>query len=169
MGVAGKSKPPVSNMTPSDILAASLIYCISADGEVDEREIGHFVSIVGEGSSGDVSSGGFGALDRAVLIARTTCLDDFLTQARRILTPAQRMCILLNLVDSAMSDGTTTSEERAVLARFQAAFGILEERFLPYFEALHVKNDRSVLLDREHPHNRSGFVIEIWSLDRRLC
>ena len=157
-------------MTPHLAFATSLIYCMGADGEMDNEEIGHLLSVLG----GTIERGqiGVGAnnralLDQAVRLARTKPLDQFLAEVTPILTDGQRMCILLNLVDSTMSDGEAEGEEQDLVVKFQRAFGIPDERFVPFFEALHVKNDRSVFLDPHHPHNRDGYVIEIGGLEHR--
>ncbi len=157
-------------MTPHLAFAASLIYCMGADGEMDNEEIGHLQSVLGGATQGGqigVGANNRALLDQAVRIARTKPLDQFLAEVTPILTDAQRMCILLNLVDSAMSDGEAEGEEQDLVVKFQRAFGITDERFVPFFEALHVKNDRSVFLDPQHPHNRDGYVVEIRGLERR--
>jgi uncharacterized tellurite resistance protein B-like protein len=157
-------------MTPHLAFATSLIYCIGADGEIDNEEIGHLLSVIGgAGENGRIGVGGNNRalLDQAIRIARTKPLDAFLAETVPLLTDAQRMCILLNLVDSAMSDGQAEGEEQEIVARFQRAFGIPDERFVPFFEALYAKNDRSVFLNLEHPHNRDGYVVEIKSLESR--
>jgi hypothetical protein len=77
------------------------------------------------------------------------------------------MCILVNLVDSAMADGEAEGEEQTLVVQFQRAFGIPDERFIPFFEVLHLKNDRSVFLNPSHPHNRDGFVVELKGLGIR--
>ncbi len=157
-------------MTPHLAFAASLIYCLGADGEMDNEEIGHLLSVIGGSKErGQIGVGGNNRalLDQAMRIARTKPLDQFLAEVTPILTDAQRMCILLNLVDSAMSDGEAEGEEQELVGRFQRAFGITDERFVPFFEALHAKNDRTVFLDPSHPHNRDGYVVEIKGLEGR--
>jgi uncharacterized tellurite resistance protein B-like protein len=157
-------------MTPRLAFATSLIYCMGADGEMDDEEIGHLLSVLGgAGTRGriGVRANNRALLDQAVRIARTKPLDQFLAEVTPILTDGQRMCILLNLVDSAMSDGTAEGEEQALVAQFQRAFGIPDERFVPFFEALHVKNDRSVFLNPDHPHDGDGFAAGLDELARR--
>jgi uncharacterized tellurite resistance protein B-like protein len=158
------------HMTPHLAFATSLIYCMGADGEMDNEEIGHLLSVLGgakERGQIGVGANNRALLDQAVRIARSKPLDRFLEEVTPLLTDAQRMCILLNLVDSAMSDGEAEREEQELVARFQRAFGIPDERFVPFFEALHIKNDRSVFLNPEHPHNRDGYVVAIKGLESR--
>jgi len=157
-------------MTPHLAFATSLIYCMGADGEMDNEEIGHLLSVIGgatERGQIGVGANNRALLDQAVRIARTKPVDQFLAEVTPMLTDAQRMCILLNLVDSAMSDGQAEGEEQDLVAKFQRAFGISDERFVPFFEALHVKNDRTVFLNPGHPHNQNGYVVEIKGLERQ--
>jgi uncharacterized membrane protein YebE (DUF533 family) len=136
---------------------------------MDNEEIGHLLSVIGgatERGQIGVGANNRALLDQAIRIARTKPVDQFLAEVTPMLTDAQRMCILLNLVDSAMSDGEAEGEEQDLVAKFQRAFGISDERFVPFFEALHAKNDRSVFLNPDHPHNRDGYVVEIKGLER---
>lgn len=121
-------------MTPHLAFATCLIYVMGADGEMDNEEIGHLLSVLGgakEGNSIGVGANNRALLDQAVRIARTKPIDQFLTEATPLLSDAQRMSILLNLVDSAMSDGQAEPEEQALIGRIQTAFGITDERFSP--------------------------------------
>jgi uncharacterized tellurite resistance protein B-like protein len=157
-------------MTPHLAFATSLIYCMGADGEMDNEEVGHLLSVIGgatERGQIGVGANNRALLDQAIRITRTKPVEQFLEEVAPVLTDAQRMCILLNLVDSAMSDGEAEGEEQDLVAKFQRAFDIPDERFVPFFEALHLKNDRSVFLNPQHPHNREGYVIEIKGLETR--
>lgn len=157
-------------MTPHLAFATALIYVMGADGEMDNEEIGHLLSVLGgakEGNSIGVGANNRALLDQAVRIARTKPLDQFLKEATPLLTDAQKMCILLNLVDSAMSDGEAEREEQQLIARIQEAFGISDERFSPFFDALMAKNDRSIFVNENHPHNKPGYVVELTGVAHR--
>lgn len=132
-----KSAPSLE-MTPRTALLVSLIYCMGSDGEIDPEEVGHLISVVGPNTGRD-------ALDRAVKYARGTPPDTFLAEATPRLGEAQRLCILLNMIDSAMADGEAAAGEQQLIARFQQAFGIDDARLEPYFRTLAAKNDRTVL------------------------
>lgn len=156
-------------MTPHLAFATSLIYCMGADGEIDNEEVGHLLAVIGGSSSGGtigVGANNRALLDQAVRIARSKPVDQFLAEVTPILTDAQRMCILLNLIDSAMSDGEAEPEEQVLFGKFQQAFGVTDARIAPFFEALNIKNDRTVFVNAEHPHNQNGYVVEIKSLGR---
>ncbi|MFE1599991.1 TerB family tellurite resistance protein [Methylobacterium sp. ID0610] len=126
------------DLNPRNCLAVSLIYCMAADGEVDPEEIGHLMSVLGRNATRQ-------QLDAAVRYARSTQPDQFLAEVAPKLRPEQRLCIILNMIDSAMSDGEAEPEEQQLIMRFAQAFGLSEGELTPYFRALVAKNDRAVL------------------------
>ncbi|MFL7899871.1 MULTISPECIES: tellurite resistance TerB family protein [Azospirillum] len=126
------------DLTPRRTLVVSLIYCMGADGELDPEEVGHLLSVMGRSATRE-------ELDRCFKYARSTPPDAFLAAATPNLNEQQRLCILLNMLDSAMADGEAEQGERDLIARFQQAFGLDDAKLGPYFQALVAKNDRSVL------------------------
>lgn len=126
------------DLTPRRALTVSLIYCMGSDGEIDPEEVGHLLSVLGRSATRD-------ELDRCMKYARSTPPDQFLAEAAAKLNEAQRLCILLNMIDSAMADGEAEQGERALIEKCQQAFGIDNAKLEPYFRALIAKNDRSVL------------------------
>jgi len=154
-------------MTPHLAFAISLIYCMGADGEMDNEEVGHLLSVLGGDSKGGtigVGANNRALLDKAVQYVRRNPPDTFLTEAAPLLSDAQKMCILCNLVDSALSDGQPEREEQELIAKFQSAFGISDERFRPFFEVILFKNDRSVFTNANHPSNQPGFQVSLTGL-----
>lgn len=126
------------DITPRRALVVSLIYCMGSDGEIDPEEIGHLVSVLGRNATRE-------ELDRCFKYARSTPPDAFLQDAAPKLGEAQRLCILLNMIDSAMADGEAEAGERELIARFQAAFGIGDAALESHFRTLVAKNDRTIL------------------------
>lgn len=152
-------------LTPHLAFATSLIYMMSADGEIDKEEIGHLLSVLGGQDQGD-GSVGVGAqnqalLDNAVKYRRKNSIDVFLKEATPLLSDAQKMCMLVNLIDSSLVDGTPEPEEQQLFGKFLQAFGISEERFRPFFEVIVLKNDRSVFTNQNHPKNESTYQVKI--------
>jgi len=123
-------------MTPKLAFTASLIYMMSADGQIEEEEIGQLVSAIG----GDRAT-----LDNAVKYVRKNKVEAFLEQAAPTLSEPQKLCTLTNLCDSLLADGDAAQREQALFSQFLSAFGFSEDRFRPYFEVIAIKNDRSVL------------------------
>lgn len=154
-------------MTPHKAFACSLIYCMGADGEMDPEEVGHLLSVLG----GESSGGGIGVgannralLDSAVRYCRQNRFENFLAEAAPLLTDAQKLCILTNMVDSAMSDGQAEMQEQELIGKAQQAFGISDEQFRPFFEVILMKNDRTVFTNANHPHNQPGFQVRLSGL-----
>ena len=152
-------------MTPHLAFATSLIYMMSADGEIDHEEIGHLLSVLGGQDQGN-GTVGVGAqnqalLDNAVKYRRKNSIDTFLQEAAPLLSDAQKMCILTNLIDSSLADGQPEPEEQALFGKFLQAFGISEARFRPFFEVIVLKNDRSVFTNQNHPKNDANYQVKI--------
>jgi uncharacterized tellurite resistance protein B-like protein len=122
-------------LNPKLTFAASLLYMMSADGEIEQEEIGQLVSVVG----GDRS-----LLEDAIKYTRKVSLDQFLAQAPATVNEAQKLCILINLCDSLLADGSAAPQEQALFGRFLQGFGVSEEQFRPHFQVIAIKNDRSV-------------------------
>ena len=152
-------------MTPHLAFATSLIYMMSADGEIDHEEIGHLLSVLGGEEQGN-GTVGVGAqnqalLDNAVKYRRKNPIDTFLQEAAPLLSDAQKMCILVNLIDSSLVDGQPEPEEQALFGKFLQAFGVSEARFRPFFEVIVLKNDRSVFTNQNHPKNDASYQVKI--------
>ena len=152
-------------MTPHLAFATSLIYMMSADGEIDHEEIGHLLSVLGGQDQGN-GTVGVGAqnqalLDNAVKYRRKNPIDTFLQEAAPLLSDAQKMCILVNLIDSSLVDGQPEPEEQALFGKFLQAFGVSEARFRPFFEVIVLKNDRSVFTNQNHPKNDASYQVKI--------
>jgi uncharacterized tellurite resistance protein B-like protein len=164
MGLFDMFKSDSAEMTPHFAFATSLIYMIGADGKIAHEEVGQLLAVLGgEEKNGVIGVGANNRqlLDRAYKYYQKTPLDQFLTAATPILTDAQKMCILTNLIDSSLADGQPAPSEQAVFDKFLQAFGISEERFRPFFEVIALKNDRTVFTNTQHPSNQPGFTVQL--------
>lgn len=119
-------------------LLVSLIYCMGADGEMDQEEIGHLISVLGRNGSRQT-------LDAAIRYAKATPAEQFATASAAVLRPDQKLCILLNMIDSAMSDGEAEPGEQRLVKNMATTWGIAETELEPHFRTLVAKNDRNVL------------------------
>ena len=82
-----------------------------------------------------------------------------------LLTDAQKICILCNRIDSALSDGEAEPEEQVLITKIQDASGISDERFKPFFDVLMAMCDMTVLVNGNHPANALGHVVKISGLN----
>ena len=126
------------DLTPRNCLAVSLLYCMASDGEIDPEEIGHLMSVLGRNATRQ-------QLDAVLRYTRSTQPDQFLGEAAAKLRPDQKLCIVLNMIDSAMSDGEAEPGEERLILQFAQAFGLSENELTPHFRTLVAKNDRAVL------------------------
>jgi uncharacterized tellurite resistance protein B-like protein len=154
-----------AQMTPHMAFATSLLYMMSADGEMDHEEVGHLLSVLGGSDEGNgtigVGANNKALLDSAMKYRRKNSLETFLKEATPLLTDAQKMCILVNLIDSSLADGQPEPEEQAMFGSVMQAFGISEERFKPFFEVIALKHDRAVFVDKNHPNNQPGHQVRL--------
>ena len=133
-----KSQSASLDLNPRTCLVVSLIYCMGADGEMDEEEIGHLVSVLGRGATRD-------QLNAALRYVRGTQPQQFLMDSNARLRPDQKLCIILNMIDSAMSDGEAEQGEQRLVMRFAESWGVSQAELEPHFRTLVAKNNRMVL------------------------
>ncbi len=135
-------------LTPPKALVASLLYMMSADGSMEEEEIGRLNAVVGSSQ----------ALLKASLhyVSRVRA-PQFLEAAALLLDEQQRLCVLLNTCDTMMSDRKVAAGERSLFLRMQSAFGFDGKSFDAYLNILHLKND--VPHDNAHGQ-RTGVIFE---------
>lgn len=128
-----KSEPP--KLSPRMALAVGLLYMMASDGQIEQEEIGQLQSVVG----GDRS-----LLETAVKYWRAVSFDQFLQAAPGVLNESQRLCLLVNACDSLLADGVAASQEQAMFGQLLGAMAVSEDQFRPYFQAIAIKNNRSV-------------------------
>ena len=164
MGLFDMFKGDSEEMTPHSAFATSLIYMIGADGKVEHEEVGQLLSVLGgEESGGTIGVGANNQqlLDRAFRYYQKNSIDTFLAEVTPLLTDAQKMCVLTNMLDSSLSDGEAAPEEQVLFNKFLQAFEISEERFKPFFDVIALKNDRAVFTKTDHPSNQPGYTVQL--------
>ncbi len=123
-------------LTPHLSLVTGIIYMMIADGQVSEQESSHLQSIIG---------GNEEVLHRALSYVESNSIDEYLETLPKILSNAQKVCILMNICDSIMADGELAEDEQILFVRFLTAVGLTEESFKPYLRTISVKNERGIL------------------------
>ena len=118
-------------LTPHMILAASILYMMSADGEVSEEEIGQLSAVINPYE-------GLQAVAMAYVDQYT--LVEFIAGAQNKLNAEQKLYVLLNLCDSMLADGVADQREVAIFNQFLEVFGFTEHAFKPYYSVIHIKN-----------------------------
>jgi len=124
----------LSDLTPHLAMAVSIVYMMSADGSIGQEEIGQLETMVGE----------FEGLQQfALQFVRKIKRSDFLNEAKHVLDKQQRLCVLLNVCDSMMSDESVGILEDKLFVSMLDAFAVKESAFKKYYEVLELKNIKS--------------------------
>ena len=123
-------------LNPSLIMAASLIYMSSIDGTIAQQEWGQLKTVVG---------GDDDLLESGLDYVRDTPLDKFLEDASPMLSTEQKKCVLLNVYDSLLSDGSIEAEETKLFDKFLDKFGVSKDSLSNDLETLTVKNNTKVV------------------------
>ena len=158
---------PDITMTPNLAFVSALLYMIASDGVIQNEEIGQLLAVLGgeEGKDGEVTVGRNNErlLRSAQAYVELNSLQVFIEESDKILNDVQKMCILINICDSLLSDGKAEAEEQKMFNDMLIGYGISENRFQPYFEFLLLKNDRTVFTNSKHPKSREGYKVRISS------
>jgi uncharacterized tellurite resistance protein B-like protein len=135
MGLFDMFKTEAPQLTPKLALAAGLLYTMASDGQIEQEEIGQLQSVIGRDEQ---------LIKTAVNYMRAVPYEQFLTAANALLNPQQKLCVLINMADSLLSDGRAEPAEQAAFNKALTGFGMTEDGFKTYFETLAVKNNRSI-------------------------
>ena len=136
MGIFDVFKGQAPQLTPKIALAVSLLYITSADGVIEDEEIGVLLANL----HGDKK-----LLQDAMDYGRLKKFDEFVSAAASLLTDSQKRCILLNLADALLSDGMAASQEKELFDRFLQAWGVAQESIQDELNVIIGKNDHSLL------------------------
>lgn len=123
-------------LTPHLVLAAALLHMMASDGEIDDAESSQLQSVIG----GDQH-----VMNVAVKYVQAVPLAQFLTDAYQVLDKASTLCILTNVCDSLLADGSAGADEVALFERMKTAWGIDTATFAPFERAIALKNNDTVM------------------------
>ena len=135
MGLFDVFKSESPKLTPKLSLAAGIIYMIAADGVIEPEEIGQLVSVVG----GDQD-----IINTAIKYIKNVPYEQFLSDSSALLNHDQKLCLLINMADSILSDGRADQAEQQAFSKAMTQYGIPEATFKPYFETIAIKNNRGI-------------------------
>jgi uncharacterized tellurite resistance protein B-like protein len=128
----------VIHLTPYLSLIVAILYMMAADDEISDQECNHLLSVFG----GDQQ-----ILQRALKYVESKSVDEFLAEVPEVVEGENRLCILLNVCDSSMSDGEFAKSEMILFSRMLSVLGYDRNSFKPYFETISLKNKHSVFGD----------------------
>ena len=124
------------DLSPPLVLAAALMYMMASDGEIKESESSQLQSVLG---------GNDELVACAASYVQSVPLETFLLEAADSLSGLDKLCILTNVCDSFLADGSADDEELELFSRMCLAFGFDEAAFEPYLKTIQLKNDKSTL------------------------
>lgn len=139
---------PALSLTPLLCLAASLLYMMKADGHIDDHESSQIQAVLG---------GNEEILELALEYVAVTPIEEFLAVAAPVLNQKEILCILTNVCDSFLSDGTISPDEKELFQIICRAFEVSEAAFAPYERALRFKNNKRKLGSYSHDALTSPF------------
>ncbi|NCW93044.1 MAG: TerB family tellurite resistance protein, partial [Actinobacteria bacterium] len=134
--VAAPVKGGGFQITPFMALAVSLIYMLTADGEIDDHESSQLQAVVGGHNE---------LLDISIAYAEENSVEQFLKETSGLLNQEDHWCILANLCDCLLSDGVADDHELTLFRQISEAFGVSEMSFKTHFINLSFKNNKSLL------------------------
>ena len=127
-------------ITPHLAMAVSLIYMMSADGDIAQEEIGQLQVVIGE----------FQNLQAfAMQYVRNVKMNQFCIEAASVLNADQKLLILTNVCDCMMSDGKVVEIEKRLFDNLLAAFDVSDKQFSSYYAPLEIKNFKPFGSDEE--------------------
>ncbi len=135
MGLFDLFKSEPVKLTPRLTLAVSLLFMMSADGEIEEEEIGQLQSVLGDDAD---------LIDMAIKYVRSHTFDQYLIEAPALLTVDQKTCLMINVCDSLLSDGVAAEAEQKMFHLMLGAMGISQEDFRTHFQTIALKNNRNI-------------------------
>lgn len=97
-------------------------------------------------------------LSCAISYVQSVPIEQFLKEAPEGLTEPDKLCILTNVCDSLLSDGSAAAAELDLFARLLSGFQISDQTFAPYYQVIALKNDKSVLGDYVPSDNANATV-----------
>lgn len=136
MGIFDVFKEKIPELTPRMALAVGLLFMTAADGAIEQKQFAVLLANL----HGDEK-----LLDQAMIYGRATTFDDFISASAKLLSNAQKFCILLNIADTLTSDGTAAEQEQTLFQRFMSGWGISKASFQPHLNTINQKNDLSIL------------------------
>ena len=127
---------------PTFLFLVSMTYMITADSDVDERELVSMYNVLKHTSDNPREDAAF-----AMRYGLQHPLDDFLADASQHLTGDQKLHILANLLEVLYADGVVAPEEMELFDQFCKGFQADEDEVLTLMRAAHIRHNHSVLQD----------------------
>jgi hypothetical protein len=83
-------------------------------------------------------------LEAAIEYCKRHEVEDFLAEAAGVLSPEQRLCVMLNAIDLALGDGMLAEAEQQLLLLYAESFEIPDQVLQPHVRTFMAKNNLRV-------------------------
>ena len=165
MGLFDMFKTKTNDYNPVFCTVCSMLYLISSDGDLKPEELGQLLSVIGgkRDKDGSIIIGGQSKdfINQCFEHNKKVTVDEFLNKTKGILTTAQKLYIVTNMLDSSLSDGDGNNKEQALIDQFIKAFEIDLSTLSPIYLVLELKNDRNIFKDSSYIKNQDDYEFKI--------
>ncbi len=148
---------------PLDYLIVGVAYSTMVDKSASASERAKLLSLMQKHvDRGDVSATWLKEVVPAAMdYVKQVPFPDFLIQAGRALSPAQKLSLAMNMADVIMVDGKLNVHEHAMLRRIPEAVGIDTMTWYVVLDILRLTHDTTVFVDPNHPFNGPEFFLRL--------
>lgn len=138
-------EPTRPKLTPLLALVLAMHYMADADSNYTEEEYGVIFSLwvgMNRRSLTNVSEDDLKL--QAGQYRALTPFATFVQEANELLTLEQKLCLLTNVADVALTDGVLAIEEREMFRTLITSFGVDPEEFRPYLRGIMLKHNLGI-------------------------
>ena len=164
MGLFDIFKGKKEDMTPIKICVISMIYLYSVDGDIAPEEVGQLLSVVGgKSTSTGIQVGGQskGFIEDCLSYVKSNKVTDFQNTVKDKLSDAQKLYIVVNMLDASLSDGKASLSEEKLIEQFIDVFEVDASLLSTFVQVLELKNDRNIFIEQDYVKNQPDFKFKI--------
>lgn len=164
MGLFDIFKGKKEDMTPIKMCVISMMYLYTIDGDIAPEEIGQLLSVVGgKSTSTGVQVGGQskGFIEECLNYVKSNKVKDFQQIIKDKLTDAQKLYLIVNMLDASLSDGKASDSEEQLIEEFISVFNIDPSTLGTIVQVLELKNDRNIFIEPDYVKNQPDFKFKI--------
>ena len=164
MGLFDIFKGKKEDMTSIKMCVVSMMYLYSIDGDIAPEEVGQLLSVVGGKSTNtgiQVGGQSKGFIDECLNYVKSNKVKDFQSLIKDKLTDAQKLYIVVNMLDASLSDGKACESEEQLIEEFISLFNIDMSILSPIVQVLELKNDRNIFIEQDYTKNQPDFKFKI--------
>jgi len=138
MGAGDIAISEAIKLSPPLVLTACLLYIMASDGKIQEQESSQLQQVIG---------GNDGLLAHALAYVKAFPVEKFLEDAPSVLSQQDKLCIMANVYDSMLADGTADKREHEIFNKFREAFDLKKSDVNLIVEVVTLKNNKAIFGD----------------------